>query len=150
MTRSMVPWEGRVLRHFDRLQDEMTNLYRRFFGEDERGWGNGGFMPLTNLAETENAFEVTAELPGVKPEELSVELQDGSLVISGKKAEEKEEQGKTFHRVERFTGEFRRVIPLPTSVDPDRIDANYKDGVLKVMVPKAEAAKPKQINIKTT
>jgi HSP20 family protein len=146
----MVPWESRLTRHFDRLQDEMSGLFHRVFGDESRSVANGGFAPLTDVAETESAYEITAELPGVKAEDLNVEVQEGTLLISGKKTEEKEEKGKTFHRVERYSGEFRRAVALPTAVDTDRVDASFKDGVLKVTVPKAEAAKPKQINIKTS
>jgi HSP20 family protein len=149
MTRGLVPWESRLTRHFDRLQDEMSTLFHRFFGEEPKAWSNGGYTPLTNVAETETAFEVTAELPGVKAEDLHVELRDGSLVISGKKSEEKEEQDKTYHRVERYSGEFCRMIALPPTVDEERIEASFKDGVLKLTVPKTEAAKPKAISIKT-
>jgi HSP20 family protein len=148
----LAPWENRLGRTFDRLENEMSGLVRRFFGEEPSAWQNGGtlFTPLVNVAETESAYEITAELPGVKPEDLSVEYREGALVISGRKAEESEEKGKTFHRVERYAGEFRRVIALPQTVDQDHVEAAYTNGVLRVSVPKAEAAKPKQINIKTS
>ncbi len=86
----------------------------------------------------------------MKPEDLNVEYRDGTLVIAGRKAEEKEEKGKTFHRVERYAGEFRRAIALPQAVDQEHVEAHYADGVLRVTVPKAEAAKPRQIAIKTS
>lgn len=86
----------------------------------------------------------------MKPEDLNVEYRDGTLVIAGRKAEEKEEKGKTFHRVERCAGEFRRAIALPQAVDQEHVEAHYADGVLRVTVPKAEAAKPRQIAIKTS
>jgi HSP20 family protein len=150
MSRSLIPWENRLGRTFDRLENEMSGLMRRFFGEEPAGWQNtGAFSPLTNIAETEQAYEITAELPGVKPEDLNVEYREGTLVISGRKAEEKEEKGKTFHRVERYSGEFRRVIALPQTVDQEHVEAKYTDGVLRVTVPKAEAVKPRQISIKT-
>jgi HSP20 family protein len=101
-----------------------------------------------NVAETEERYEVTVELPGMKPEEFQVELKNGQLWISGEKKEEREEKGKTFHRVERRYGEFRRVIPLPTPVEEGRIEAQYKDGVLHVILPKAAEARPKHIEVK--
>src|SRR5262245_9671764 len=151
MSRTLIPWESRLGRTFDRLENEMSGLMRRFFGDEPANWQNSGaFSPLMNVAETEQAYEITAELPGVKSDDLSVEFREGTLVISGRKGEEKEEKGKTFHRVERFAGEFQRVIPLPQTVDQEHVEAQYKDGVLRVTVPKAEAAKPRQINIKTS
>jgi HSP20 family protein len=151
MSRTLIPWENRLGRTFDRLENEMSGIMRRFFGEEPANWQNGGaFSPLTNVAETESAYEITAELPGVKPEDLSVEYREGTLVISGRKAEEKEDKGKTFHRVERYSGEVRRVIALPQTVDQEHVEANYTDGVLRVTIPKAEAAKPRQITIKTS
>jgi HSP20 family protein len=147
----LAPWENRLGRTFDRLENEMSGLMRRFFGEEPTAWQNGGALltPLINVAETESGYEITAELPGVKPENLNVEYREGALVISGRKAEEAEEKGKTFHRVERYAGEFRRVIALPQTVDQEHVEANYHHGVLRVTVPKAEAAKPRQISIKT-
>jgi len=149
MARHLVPWEARFTRPLDRLQDEMSGLFRRFFGDEDDGWSTQGFAPPTNVVETETSYEVTAELPGVRRDEVNVELHDGALIISGKKEHEAEEKGKTFHRVERFAGEFRRVITLPPAVDEERIDASFKDGVLTVTVPKAEAAKPKPISIRS-
>jgi HSP20 family protein len=120
----------------------------KFFGEE--GW-NGGiekFIPRSNLAETEKGFEITVELPGMKPEEFNIEFRNGELWITGEKKEEKEEKGKTFHRVERHFGEFRRVFTLPAAVNEEMVEANYKEGVLHVTVPKAEEAKPKRIAVK--
>jgi HSP20 family protein len=154
MSRSLAPWDNRLGRTFDRLESEMSGLMRRFFGEEPglSTLSNAGSLltPLINVAETEAGYEITAELPGVKPEDLNVEYREGALVISGHKAEENEEKGKTFHRVERYAGEFRRVIALPQTVDQEHVEANYTNGVLRVSVPKAEAAKPRQINIKTS
>jgi HSP20 family protein len=122
-----------------------------FFGPEEGWWlGKAEFMPHTNVAETENGFEVTVELPGMKPEEVTVEMKDGRLWIAGEKKEEKEEKGKTFHRVERRYGEFRRVVPLPVAVDEDRVEAKFTEGVLRINVPKAAQVLPKQVKVSTT
>jgi HSP20 family protein len=132
------------------MEERFARLMQPFFGSDEPMWGNGHeFMPQTNLVETEDAIEVTVELPGVKPEDFHVELREGDLWITGKKEEEHEEKGKTFHRVERSFGEFRRVFNLPAAVNAEAIDAEFRDGVLKVMIPKREEVKPKTINVKT-
>ena len=121
---------------------------QRFFGEDEEPWEFPLFTPHVNLAETNENYEVTAELPGLKPEEVNVELREGSLWISGEKKEEKEEKGKTFHKIERRSGEFRRVIPLAAPVNDSEVKATFEHGVLKITVPKTEQAKPKKIEVK--
>jgi len=87
-------------------------------------------------------------LPGMKPDEVKVELHDRALFITGEKKEEKEEQGKTFHRVERRSGSFRRVFNLPTEVEEDQIDAKFADGVLTVSLPKSARAAARKIEIK--
>jgi HSP20 family protein len=153
MVRSVVPWTRSLARPFGRLENEMTDLMERFFGPEER-WPSGlerveGFTPSVNLAETEKEYEVTVELPGMKPEEFNVEFKEGALWLSGHREEEKEEKEKTFHRVERRYGEFRRIIPLPGAVNEEKADASFKEGVLKVIIPKAEEAKPRRVEVKT-
>jgi HSP20 family protein len=139
----------------ERLENEMNELMGRFFGREEGwGWGDGlekleAFTPRMNLVETENAYEVTVELPGIKPEEFNVEFKEGALWITGHRKEEKEEKGKTFHRVERHFGEFRRMIPLPGAVNEEKVEAAFKEGLLTVTVPKAEIVKPRHIAVKT-
>ena len=108
-----------------------------------------GFTPKLDLVESEGAFEVTVDLPGMKPEEVNVELKNGQLWITGEMKEEKEEEGKTYHRIERHVGEFRRVLPLPTAVKEEEIEAKFTEGVLKITVPKSEEAKTKHIEVKT-
>ncbi len=147
MVRSLTNWTSQ-LPH--RLEGDMENLFERFFGPVERPlMGFEGFVPRTNVVETDGEFEVTVELPGMKPEEFDVELKEKSLWITGEKHEEEEEKGKTYHRIERSHGEFRRVIPLSTTVDESKITAEYHEGVLTVRVPKAEDVQPKHIEIKT-
>jgi HSP20 family protein len=153
MVRSLVPWTRNLPRPLGRLENEMTELMERFFGPEE-GWFNGlerveGFTPRVNLAETDKEYEVTVELPGLKPEEFNVEFKEGALWISGHREEEKEEKEKTFHRIERRYGEFRRTIPLPGAIDEEQVEASFKEGVLKVMIPKAEVAKPRRVEVKT-
>ena len=147
MLRSMVPWRERLPSTFSRFGDEMEELMERFF-EAGNGWKIAGFSPFVNLAETDEGYEVTVELPGMKPEEVNVELHEGSLWITGEKKEELEEKGKTFHTIERRSGKFRRVIPLAVPVDEGKIDALFEHGILKVQVPKREQVKPKKIKVK--
>ena len=119
----------------------------RLFAPEEGRWLTE-FTPAVNVAETETGFEVTLELPGMKAEEFKVELHNGELWVTGEKREEKEEKGKTFHRVERSYGQFRRAIPLPGAVCEEKIAAEYKEGVLKILIPKSEEAKPRHIEVK--
>lgn len=142
MLRTLVPsLERSPLRPLIRFEREMENLMERL-----GGWE--GFEPKVNVAETEKEFEITAELPGLKPEEVTVEIRNGDLWISGERKEEKEEKGKTWHRVERRYGEFRRTIPLPEAVAKEKVEATFSEGVLKVIVPKTEEAKPRHIEVK--
>jgi len=150
MKRGLVPFTS-DLPAVDTFRREMDTLFDRFF--DFGGEGNGisawSYEPHISLAEQEDCFEVTAELPGLTPKDFSVEVKDNQLWISGEKKEEKTDNGKTFHRVERRYGAFRRVIPLAAQVDAEHIAAEYKDGVLTVRVPKSESAKPRRIEVKS-
>lgn len=155
MLGSLVPWRQRPLlpttdrfsRLVDRMEGEMEDLLDRFWTSEE-GPVARRFLPTVDLVEAENQFEVTIDLPGLKPEEVDVELKNGDLWIAGKREEEKEDKGKTYHRIERRHGEFRRVLPLPAAIDAEKIEARFDNGVLKIIVPKTEEAKAKHIEVK--
>ena len=102
------------------------------------------------VAETDKGYEVKMDLPGIDPKDLTVEIREGSLWVSGERKEEKEEKGKTFHWVERHYGAFRRVIPLDLPVDREKVEAKYHDGVLKISVAKMPEAETKRIEVKAT
>jgi HSP20 family protein len=149
MLRTLVPFATRMPRLLADVDDDFGRTMERFFGPEEERWGElMKFNPRTNLAETDKAIEVTIELPGMKAEEFHVDLKENELWITGEKKEEKEEKGKTFHRVERRHGEFRRVVPLPAHVDREKIEAVFKDGLLKVTVAKPAEAARKAIPVK--
>ena len=147
--RSMLPSNTRFGGMFQQMDSEMQDLMERFWGTDG-GWlaPTLNFVPQVDLSETEEAFEVKADLPGLKPEEVSVELKNGALWISGEKKEEKEEKQGTYHRLERRHGQFRRILPLPETVEEEKIEATFHDGVLSILVPKSPQAKPKKIEVK--
>jgi len=152
MVRSLVPWTGDAIRPFESLRREVDSLFDRFWtgGTNDRMLNSLElFNPVASIAETENAYEVTLELPGMKPEDVTVELKDGQLWISGEKKEELEQKDKRYHSIERRYGQFQRVMDLGRAVNESEIDATFKDGVLKVTVPKSEAAKPKRIEVKS-
>jgi HSP20 family protein len=144
----MIPWRERLPATFPRFENEMEDLVERFFGNGGETFGLTRFTPSLNVSETDSGYEVSAELPGLKPEEVNVELKEGSLWISGKKEEEQEDNGKTFHRIERRHGEFRRMIQLPGAVDEEKIEADFSNGLLTVRIPKTEEVMPKRIPVK--
>jgi HSP20 family protein len=125
----------------------MEELMERVFRPEDGWWTGPTFVPRMNVAEREGEFEVTIELPGMKPEEFNVEVKNGALWITGEKKEEHEEKGKTWHCVERRFGEFRRIFPLPAEVKPEQVQARYEGGVLTVTVPKTEEAKPRHVPV---
>ena len=147
MLRSMIPWRERFPASFSRFENEMGDLMERFFSNEE-DWALTRFTPALNLAETDDAYEVTLELPGMEHEQVNVEIKEGILYISGAKHEEHEEKDKTFHRIERRHGEFRRLVHLPGAVTEDKVEAKFTNGVLTITVPKSEEAKPKRIPVK--
>ena len=107
-------------------------------------------VPAMDMVEKEDAFEITAELPGLDEENVEIKLASGNLTIKGQKKEEKEEREKEYYLSERRYGSFQRVFRLPDGVDTDRIDASFRNGVLTVTLPKSPAAKQseKQISVK--
>jgi HSP20 family protein len=120
------------------LQDELDRL----FESPLTGWA-----PALDVHENKDSFSIRVELPGMKREDIEVSLQDGALVISGERKEEKVAEGTEVHRQERFYGRFSRALTLPSAVAGDKVKAQYKDGILTVTLPKAEEAKPKAITV---
>jgi HSP20 family protein len=148
MTRTLTPFATRLPRLLD-FETDFPKWMAEVFGPEAGMFGREGkFLPEANIMETDKAVEVTVELPGMKPEEVKLEIKDGTLLVTGEKKEEKEEKGKTFHRVERRAGMFRRALALPVEVMEEKVDAKFVEGVLKITLPKAEKAAPKRIEIK--
>ncbi len=129
-------------------------LFEDIFDEVDRGWGagevgrQGAFVPAIDIAEDEAAVTVTAEVPGMSKGDLEVRVDNGVLVLTGEKKEEHTREGAGYHRIERRYGQFERRIRLPDYVDAEKIGAAYENGVLKLTMPKAEAAKARSIQIK--
>ena len=150
MARKVVPWLERAPRQIENYYKEMDGLMGNFFGIcDSRMSSGDGFSPRINVAETETDYVVTMDLPGVDPNDVTVEMTDGQLLMSGERKTEIEEKVKTFHRVERKSGQFRRVVAVALPVDEEKVDASYRDGVLSVTLPKTEKAVPTRIEVKT-
>ncbi|MCX7920320.1 MAG: Hsp20/alpha crystallin family protein [bacterium] len=130
------------------IRDEMDRLFDNFFARiGERGAFDTSWAPSVDIYETKDAVVIDAELPGIKQNDISVTVSDNVLTIKGEKKQEKEVKEENYHRVERAYGSFSRSFTLPVGVQSDKIKASYKDGVLKITLPKAEEAKPKQIPI---
>jgi HSP20 family protein len=106
------------------------------------------WSPLVDITEDDKEYIVKAEIPEMKKEEIKINVHDDVLTISGERKYEKEEKGKKYHRVERAYGSFMRSFTLPEDADGTKVNAEYKDGVLKVRLPKSEKAKPKAIEVK--
>lgn len=116
----------------------------RFLSESptSRPWS-----PAVDIAENENELTLTADIPGVKLEEIDIKIEDGTLSLSGKREFEKKQEKGGYHRIERSYGSFQRVFALPETVDVEKVSAQFDSGVLKVTLPKKEVARPKSVKI---
>ena len=145
---SIMRW--RPTRDLVNIREEMNRLFDDFFSgwsERRRGLLEGEWAPTIDVAETENDVVVTAELPGIEQDKVDITITDDILTLKGEKQEEQEIKKENYHRIERSYGSFQRSVSLPAGVQSDKAKASYKDGILKITVPKAEEAKPKQIKI---
>jgi len=130
------------------LREEIDRLFEAPLAELARGSQLlSGWTPAFDIFEDKDNVTVKAELPGMKREDIDVQLHDGSLSISGERKSENKHEDAEVYRAERFFGRFQRTVTLPTPVAGDKVKAQYKDGVLTVTLPKTEEAKPKQIDI---
>ena len=140
------PWAG-TPGTFDDLRREMDALFRHYGGAGVPA--RSGAFPLVNLYETEDAYVLTAELPGVKREDIHVALEGSTVSLRGeRKIEYPREQGVGFHRLERQSGSFRRAFDLPVEIDADKVEAVHSNGVLMLRLPKAPEHRPRQIAVK--
>ncbi len=133
------------------LREELNQLFNTTFPSMTPDVGLfSGWSPLLDIHQDKDNIFVKAELPGMKKEEIDISLQEGMLTIAGERKHEKEyKEGESF-RSERFFGRFHRSVMLPTPVDASKVKATYTDGILTVTLPKAEEAKPKQIEVKAS
>jgi HSP20 family protein len=125
------------------VEDEFDRLVGRAHARNT-------WVPALDVRETEDRFELTLDLPGIEPAAVSVSYEDGMLTVTGKREFSTEDEGQTWHRIERGFGTFARSVRLPRTADADKIDATFDKGVLTITVPKAEAAKPRTIEVKAT
>jgi HSP20 family protein len=143
---TLVRWEP--FREFAALQNEMSRLVNSWAGGE--GDGNGGsrtWVPSVDVWETDSEVVYAFDLPGIPEDKISVEIEEGTLTVTGERERTQETEGDRFYRYERRFGSFQRAIGLPQGVKEDEIKADYKDGVLEIRVPKPEQAKPRRIQI---
>ena len=134
------------------LRDEMDRLLNEFYGRvvPTTETYQGDWYPAMDITETDNEVIATLELPGLKREDIKVSVNNDILTVSGEKKQEKTEENENIHRVERTYGYFKRSVALPVEVDTNKVKAVYKDGVLKVTMPKLEEKKTKQIPVQVS
>jgi HSP20 family protein len=133
------------------MQREINRMFDNFFRGGLMGgdtFASAGWTPAVDIAERENEYAVRVELPGVSKDDVKITMQNNVLTVRGEKKQEKETKDANYHRLERSYGSFERSFTLPATVKADRIDASYADGILTISLPKADEAKPKQIEVK--
>jgi HSP20 family protein len=135
---------------FEKMRREMDRLWDHFFEgrPARRSREEGEWLPSLDVSETKGDLVVKAELPGIDPKDIDISLNEGVLTIKGEKRQEKEEKEEGYHLVERSFGSFTRSIRLPREVQNEKINASYRNGVLKITLPKSEEAKKREIKIK--
>lgn len=141
ITRHTVPATSASL-----WQDDLNRVFRQFFGDADAPLA-GAFSPALDVKETDDAFTLHVELPGMSAEDVDLSLEDNVLTVSGERHFYDESDAEGFRRIERRFGKFHRAVRLPDRVSPDKVEASYKDGILTVVVPKAEEAKPRKIAV---
>ena len=149
----LVPWRKQrkwEVTHLHREFDDLFNrLFRRDLGVPGDPLGKGHWFPTTDILEDKKKITLKVEIPGVEAGDIDVSLEGRRLTIKGEKKQEIEENGENFHRMERAYGQFQRTIELPAEVDPAKVDASYKRGVLKIELKKNKESHPKKIDVKT-
>lgn len=133
------------------LQDEIDRVFDRFFPSQEQGRDSSSqavWRPRMDLIETDEAYRIHLDMPGMSTDDLTISYQDNELTVSGERTDGRRDEGEEFVRVERSFGHFRRSFTLPRTVDADSINATHENGVLTITVPKTERVKPRQIEIK--
>ena len=147
---NLVKWKNNDLldpmNEFDRLQDEINKLFDWNYPEN-RGLFDRSLSPAVDLVENENEIILVCDLPGIKKDDLDLSISRNVITIKGEKKNELKKDGRKTFRNETWSGTFQRTISLPETVDPEKVDASMKDGVLTVKVARREEVKPRQISV---
>jgi HSP20 family protein len=148
LTTTRRPFESfQTLRRLNNVLDDAFSTWP--LQQDESGAITSAWYPAVDVFEDKDAVKIVAELPGVKPQDVKLSLESNTLTIRGEKKQQAEERSERVHRYERSYGSFERAFVLPSTVDGEKISAEYRDGVLTVTVPKAERARPREIPVRT-
>jgi|YNPMSStandDraft_2_1061718.scaffolds.fasta_scaffold00059_37 HSP20 family protein len=144
-TKEMLKIEKEFNKMFESLQKRFGFLNAK---NDIEEYEKAEWSPLTDIIEHKDKYELKIELPGLTKDDVKITYCDGQLAICGERKQEKEEKKARYHMIERAYGKYYRSFSLPSNVKHDKIEANFKDGVLTINIPKADEAKPKEIEIK--
>ena len=145
---ALVRWTPmRNLLSFQEEMNRMFNEFSRSGNGEEAGWGFQTWTPPVDIYETDDALVLTAEMPGISKDEVGIEIHENTLTLKGQRPHEAEVHDDRYHRRERAYGAFQRSFVLPTTVDHEKVQATYRDGILELRLPKLESAKPKRIAI---
>jgi HSP20 family protein len=148
---SLVKWDPFV--ELEDVSKQLNRIFGKFPARTEPGrelLTMADWAPDVDITETDTAYLIKGEIPGVNKEDVKVNIENGMLTMSGERKQEKEEKGKKFHRIERSYGSFMRSFRLPDNVDESAVKAEFKDGMLNVTVPKSAQTKTKAINVSVT
>lgn len=134
------------------MQREINRMFDRLFDRSsgDEGVAGTGWMPTVDIAERDDRYIMNIDLPGVSQEDVKITLKENVLTISGEKKNESEEKGSAYYRTERQYGRFERSFSLPSTVNGERIEAGFLNGVLSIQIPKREETKPKEIQVKVS
>ena len=140
-------WDS--FRELSALQDRVNRLFQESSGGGSESslLNSGAFVPAVDVYEDEQGLRLKLEVPGIEEKELDIHIENNVLTVRGERKFEKEEKEENFHRIERRYGSFSRSFSLPNTVDQEKVSADYKNGVLTVMLAKRAEAKPKQIKV---
>ena len=148
ITKLTPNWPAMDIAYPTRLGRMLEQMFESPYVAEENRSLLGNWLPAVDVVEEKDVIRMTAELPGVKPEDVKISLENNVLTIMGEKKHEEETKNDRFHRFERVYGKFERSFSLPTTIDPNKIVARYDAGLLMINLPKLEAAKPKAISVK--
>ena len=140
---------GSASGELERMRREMERIWDRFSSELSTSALERDWKPSLDLLETPDGLVAEVEVPGINPDEINISVTPDLLTVTGEKKQETGRQEKNYHIMERTYGRFSRSIPLPTAVSPDRVEARYKDGILRITMGKSKAVKSKRIEVKT-
>ena len=145
---AMIPWRPLWDTRFPSLRDEMDKMFEEFFEKvrfpsaREHSW-----TPALDVYDTKKEVIVTVDVPGVDPKDVAVSIMEGSLTIKGERKKEADLKDEELYRAEREFGAFQRMVQLPAEVSPDKAKASYANGVLKIVIPKAQKSAPKEVKV---